>query len=98
MAAIFSACLARLAQRLVPDESTLPPLILVAGHRPSHEQKCLTLAKRLKSVPISDSSFITTVTPRPLMWVRSTPRPIRQCLAHIELQAQLAANLGRFTE
>jgi len=73
MAAIFNACLARLAERLVPEDRTLPPLILVPGYRLSHEQKCLTLAKRLKSGPISASSFITALTPNPLMHVRSTP-------------------------
>jgi len=73
MAAIFSAWRARLAERLVPEDSTLPPLILVPGHSPSHEQKCLTVAKRLTSGPISVSSFITTVTPSPLIRVRSTP-------------------------
>jgi hypothetical protein len=36
---------------LVLDDSTLPPLILLLGHSPSHEQKCLTLAKRLMSGP-----------------------------------------------
>ena len=34
---------ARLAQGLVALESTLPPEILVPGHRPSQEVKCFTL-------------------------------------------------------
>ena len=45
IAAIFSAGRARLAERLVPEDSTLPPPILVLGHSPSQEQKCLTFAK-----------------------------------------------------
>ena len=69
----MSAWRALLAERLVPEDSTLPPLIFVLGQSPSQEQKCLTLAKRLTSGPISVSSFITAVTPSPLMRVRSTP-------------------------
>ncbi len=73
MAAIFRACLTRLADGLVLAESTLPPLIFVPGHKPSHEQKCLTLAKRPRSGPISDKIFFTAPSPRPLIRVRSTP-------------------------
>ena len=49
----------RLADLLVLADKTLPPLILVPGHRPSHEQKCLTVSNRLRSGPISDKIFIT---------------------------------------
>ena len=59
--------------RVVLADSTLPPLIFVPGHNPSHEQKCLTLAKRLMSGPISERIFITAARPSPLMRVRSTP-------------------------
>ena len=44
---------ARLAQGLVALESTLPPEIFVPEHRPSQEVKCFTLAKRVRSTPIS---------------------------------------------
>jgi hypothetical protein len=63
MAASFSAWRTRLAERLVLADSTLPPLILVPGHTPSQEQKCLTLAKRLGSGPISDRGFIAAAIP-----------------------------------
>lgn len=60
---------------------TLPPLILVAGHSPSREQKCFTLAKWLKSGTSPGRIFMTDVTSRPLVRVRSTPaqsaRPMR---------------------
>lgn len=79
MAAIFNAWRTRLAERLVRAESTLPPLIFVAGDSPSQEQKCLTLAKRLKSVPISLKIFITESRPSPLMRVRSAPAQLASC-------------------
>ena len=41
----------------------------------------MTLAKRLRSGPISDSSFITAVTPSPWMRVRSTPAQLASALA-----------------
>lgn len=64
---------ARLAARLVLDDNIFPPLILVPGHSPSQEQKCLTLAKRARLSPISVSNFMTVVAARPLMRVTSTP-------------------------
>lgn len=72
MAAIFSAWRTRFAERLVLADNTLLPLILVPGHSPSREQKCLTLAKWLKLGPSWLSIFIITVTPNSLMRVRST--------------------------
>jgi len=50
---------------LIRADNTLTPLILMAGHNPSQEQKCLTLPKRLKSVPISLYIFITESRPKP---------------------------------
>jgi hypothetical protein len=94
MAAIFNAWRARLAERLVAADSTLPPLILVPGHRPNQEQKCLTLAKRLRSVPISDSSFITMLTPRPSIRVRSTPAQLARACSTSKLGLFLALPLG----
>lgn len=57
----------------MPEGSVLLPLIFVAGQRRSHEQKCLTLAKWLRSGPISERIVITAATDRPLMRVRTTP-------------------------
>src|ERR1700687_5684700 len=71
--ASLSAWRTRLVEHGVRALRTLPPLIFVPGHSPSHEQKCLTLAKRLRSGPISERIVITVVTDRPLMRVRSTP-------------------------
>lgn len=53
MAPSLSAWGTRLAERRVRALSNLPPLTLVKGHSPSHEQKCLTFANRLRSVPDS---------------------------------------------
>lgn len=72
-AAKRSACAARFAQRLVLPLSTLPPVIMVPGHKPSLEAKCLSLANLLMSVPISDSTTSAVVTSMPSMRVRSTP-------------------------
>jgi hypothetical protein len=33
----LSACLTRLADRLILDDGTMPPPMIVPGHRPSHE-------------------------------------------------------------
>ena len=41
-------------QRLVLPLMTLPPVILVPGHKPSHEVKCLTVGKRDMSTPLRD--------------------------------------------
>jgi len=38
--------------------STLPPLILVPGQSPSHEQNACALRQRLMSVPISLKKLI----------------------------------------
>ena len=46
MAASLSARATRLGMRLLAPESFLLPEIRVPGHSPSHEQKCLALAKR----------------------------------------------------
>jgi hypothetical protein len=39
------ACAARLTTRLVLPLMTLPPVILVPGHRPSHDVKCLMVGE-----------------------------------------------------
>jgi hypothetical protein len=73
IAAIFSAWRTRLAERLVLRRQHLAAADLRARAQPSQEQKCLTVAKRLRSGPISLSIFITDRHPSPLMRVRSTP-------------------------
>jgi hypothetical protein len=47
--------------------------------QPSQEQKCLTLAKRERSVPISLRIFMTVSSPSPLMRVRSAPAQLASC-------------------
>jgi hypothetical protein len=47
---------ARLAQRSVLPLSSLPPVILMPGHRPSQEVKCMTEGKRDMSAPISETT------------------------------------------
>ena len=72
-AAMRSAWAARLEQRLVALDKTLPPEILVSGHSPSQDVKCLTEGKRRKSGPISLMTFRAVLVPMPGMRVRSTP-------------------------
>ena len=50
------------AQRLVLPLITLPPVILVPGHRPNQEVKCLTVVKRDMSAPVSLMTAIAVVT------------------------------------
>jgi hypothetical protein len=64
----------------------LPPVILLPGHRPSQEAKCLSLAKRLMSVPVSLTTARAVVTSMPSMRVRSTP--------HIWKSWRRGSNLG----
>jgi hypothetical protein len=52
---------------------TLPPVILVPGHKPSQEVKCLSVGKRDMSVPTSETTTSAVVTSMPSMRVRSTP-------------------------
>ena len=62
--------MARLALRLLALFSTLPPLIVVHGHRPSHELKCLTcltVLKRDRSTSISLITAMAMVTSMPSM-------------------------------
>ncbi len=65
--------MARLRQRLLAASSTLPPLILMPGRRPSQAVNCLTVLKRDMSVPISLRIGIAVVTSVPSMRVKSTP-------------------------
>ena len=54
-AARRNACEARLTTRLVFPLITLPPVILVPGHSPNQEVKCLTVGNRVISTPISET-------------------------------------------
>src|SRR4051794_17165101 len=72
-AARRKAWAARLTHRLVLPLITLPPVILVPGHKPSHDVKCLTVGNLDISCPISESTTSAVVTSMPSMRVRSTP-------------------------
>ena len=65
---------ARLDDRLVRDDSTLPPDILLPGARQSQDVKCLALGHARRSVPHSPTSLSDRDGPIPWIWVRSTPR------------------------
>lgn len=65
---------ARLDDRRVLDESSLPPDILLPGARQSHEVKFLAVGQARRSVPHSPTSLSTREEPRPWIWVR----PVRQ--------------------
>ena len=56
------------------ESSTLPPLILLPGQRPSQEQKALALRHLLISTPISETMSSTLSTLSPTTWVRSIPQ------------------------
>src|SRR5260221_12965851 len=64
----------RLITLQVRRSSTLPPLILLPGHRPSQEQKALALRHLLISTPISETMSSTLRTLSPTTWVRSIPQ------------------------
>ena len=74
MAAIFNAWATRLAVRFVAPDNSLPSEILVPGHKPSHEAKCLALLERARSGPTSAMTFNAVVVSMPSMAVRSTPQ------------------------
>lgn len=56
---------ARLEDRRVRDESTLPAEILLPGARQSHDVKCLAEGHALRSAPHSPMSFNASEQPRP---------------------------------
>jgi hypothetical protein len=84
----LSTCCARLADRWVPLDSTLPSMMLAPEHRPSQEQKRLAVAKRLTSGPTPLSNFIITVTLSALMCVRPTPAQAANRTRHAGLRMQ----------
>src|SRR3974390_1518663 len=58
-ASVRNRIAARLTTRAVRLLSTLPPLILLPGHSPSHAQNALALGHRLMSTPISEIRIST---------------------------------------
>jgi hypothetical protein len=54
VAASRNSAAARLDDRRVREDSTLPPEILLPGARQSQEVKCLALGHALKSVPADE--------------------------------------------
>src|SRR3954464_1609151 len=73
-AASRSAAAARLLERRVRDDRTLPPEILLLGARLSHDVKCLAVGQAERAVPHSLTSLSANAAPIPWIWVRSTPR------------------------
>src|SRR5262249_59901840 len=65
-----NAAAARFDGGSVRSESARPPLILCRGLRPSQLVKCLTLAQRLMSTPISPSTCNAVVSSIPSIRVR----------------------------
>src|SRR2546421_6941317 len=53
---------------------TFPPLILLPGQSPNHEQNALALRHRLMSTPISEIRIRTANTFSPITLVKSTPQ------------------------
>ena len=71
-AASRSAWAARLAQRLVLPLKTLPPGILVPGHKPIQLAKCPSVGKRDMSAPVSLMTASAVLTSMPSMRVVTT--------------------------
>ena len=76
-----------MAQRLVLPLIALPPVILVPGHKPIHDAKCLSLGKRDMSAPVSLMTASAVVTSMPSMRVRSTPHILNSCVRRSNLGA-----------
>src|SRR6056297_2635568 len=64
---------ARLDDRRVREDSSLPPEILLPGAKQSQEVKCFALFQARRSVPHSATSFSASDGPRPWICVRSVP-------------------------
>ena len=73
LAARRSAAAARLAQALVLELMTLPPVMRLLGLSPSQDAKCLALGHFVISVPISLSTLSAVKPSTPSIRVRSTP-------------------------
>jgi hypothetical protein len=56
---------------------TLPPVILVPGHKPIQLAKCPTVGKRDMSAPVSLTTASAGVTSMPSMRVRSVAHRFR---------------------
>src|SRR3954471_11318090 len=73
-AASRSSAAARLPERRVRADSTLPPEILLWGARLSHDVKCLALGHAARLVPHSPTNVSAGDGPIPSICVTSTPR------------------------
>jgi len=71
---------ARLSTRWVLPLITLPPVILVPGHRPSQDVKRSRVGKGDLSEPTSETTASAVVTSTPSMRVRSTPYLLNNCV------------------
>ena len=67
MATRLTTCTVRLLR-------TFPPLILLPGQSPNHEQNALALRQRLMSTPSSEIRIRTANTFNPMTLVKSTPQ------------------------
>src|SRR2546429_10011847 len=68
-----NACVARLGWRLVLFFNSLPPEILVPGHKLSQEAKCFSVFQGVRSKPTSLASVSKVSAARPGIANRSTP-------------------------
>src|SRR4030095_1947355 len=78
-AAWRNACVARLTTLRTRERNILPPEMSVCGASPSQEQKCLTVAKRLTSVLISEIIVCTVAADKPVIATKSTPTMRANC-------------------
>jgi len=72
-----------LTTRFVLPLITLPPVILVPGHRPSQLAKCPTVGQRDMSDPVSEITASAVVTSMPSIRVRSTPHILKTAFGDI---------------
>lgn len=86
-AASRNAWAARLTTRFVLPFMTLPPVILVPGHKPNQLVKCPTVAKRDISAPVSQITASAVLTSMPSMRVKSTPHILNSCVRRSNLGA-----------
>ena len=64
---------ARLGERSVFDDRSLPPEILLPGAKQSQDVKCIAVFQARRSVPHSATRFSASERQRPWIWVRSVP-------------------------
>src|ERR1700685_4061064 len=73
VAAIRKAVAAGFSTWRLPRWYTLPPVILLSGHSPSHEAKCASVGHLFMSRPTSATMVWAIITLTPSMRVRSIP-------------------------